>query len=164
MLIDFNIQKNDGTFLAGNDLLKDPKSYREELLALNYVGGSITIATDETVWDIEDELAPLLYHFCLLSLPRLVQDGKYRFNYFEIHGIVDLESADGFVLISGSFIETILVVRDEFIPQALQCVLRYIDFFQKLNEPKFNNDWKLLAQTADEMVNYLQENYPEYIK
>jgi hypothetical protein len=164
MQVDFNLQRNDGTFITGKDLSNDPEAYRQELLSMRPIGGSISITTEKSTWTIEDEMGALMCNFCLGALPGLLQKGLVNYKFFEIYGTVDLQRIDGKILISGSFIETILVPEKLFFRLAFQCALRYIYLLKQYNEPQFENEWRLLEKEAIETGHYLIEYHPGVLK
>ncbi len=163
MHIDFNIQRKNVTFIPSDELLENLENYRNEILSMREICGCITISDGASNCVIEDELRALIYNFCLLSLPQLIELRKTTYHFYEVYGEIQMEAADGAVHIHGDFIEEILVPENEFIISAFKCAQKYIQLLKTLDEEKLNGDLKLLQDAATETLQQLAAKYPELL-
>src|SRR6266540_3551647 len=109
MTIDFNIPMKSETNPSGKDLIRNFEMYKVELLSKKRISGSLSIVFEGDNCVVEDELAPLISNLCLESIPVILQGRKFRFLLFEIHGYVEIETADEFLMVRGDFSNEIIV-------------------------------------------------------
>lgn len=133
--VTFCVMIGDETCTTEEELMSNVEAYRSRLSAREPLEGQITISSsEEPEVLVEDELIPLARNLCFEAITEIAANEHVVIPYFSYYGYLRLDPEGDWVRISGDFVPSVVVPREELLVNLYGCGRRFIEFLRALGE------------------------------
>lgn len=136
----------DNTSVTSHEILNNSERYLDEICNRHDLSCSVVIQNGEDEWTIQDELPVLIGHLFLRSVHDLKNNGISKYEFFETNGELTVELLSDEVLISGDYVEELIVNWNEFQTLSKSLAEHSLTFLKTLKNEKFNPDIEFIEQ------------------
>lgn len=150
--VTFCIQLGNEECLSEYDITADFESFREKLCEIEVLEGAIIInSSGNPEIRVEDELEAAIQNICFLSIPKLKAGEHVVVRYFSIYGYFRLDPEGDNVLISGDYVPSIRVLRNDLLLALYACGQRFVALLRQLRagDPLYEGNISHLEDQAE---------------